>query len=124
MPRFAATIRGLQLATGTTAEQTVLIGFSQGAIMALESTQVGETLAEHVVAIAGRFAQLPSRARTGTALHFIHGESDPVIAVGHAVAAAERLAQLDGNVTIDLIPGLGHGISRLAEDVLIERLKG
>ena len=123
MPRFTATIRRLQLATGTAPVQTVLVGFSQGAIMALESTQAGETLAGRVVALAGRFAQLPSRQPKDTALHFIHGQSDQVIAVGHAVEAADRLAKLGAKVAIDVIPLLGHGINREAEDALVERLK-
>ena len=39
MPRFVATIRAWQDATGIGPEATTLIGFSQGAIMSLESTQ-------------------------------------------------------------------------------------
>ena len=123
MPRFAATVRSLQTLTGTTAEQTVLIGFSQGAIMSLESTLLEEALAGRIVSFAGRFAQLPSHAAHDAALHFIHGRNDPVIAVGHALAAAERLTQLGAEVTVDLIPGLGHGINRAAEDAMVARLR-
>lgn len=91
MPRFVDRIRGLQQATGTTPTQTALIGFSQGAIMALESTQTDEHLAGRVVSIAGRFAQAPKHAPALTTLHFIHGKSDPVIPYSHAVTAVERL---------------------------------
>jgi phospholipase/carboxylesterase len=124
MPRFVETIKSLQKATGTTAAQTVLVGFSQGAIMALESTQSTEPLARRTVAFAGRFARLPERAPVSTTLHFIHGTSDPVIPCSHTVKATERLTRLGAAVTTDVIPGLGHGINQEAADRLVERLKG
>lgn len=123
LSRFVECVRGLQKATRTSPRQTTLIGFSQGAIMALESTQIAEHLAGRVVSIAGRFAGRPERRPESTSLHFIHGKSDPVISSSHAVAAAEQLAQLGAAVTADVIPHLGHGINREAEDLLIERLK-
>jgi phospholipase/carboxylesterase len=57
------------------------IGFSQGAIMALESTQQPSHAhsATRVIAIAGRFAQLPRHAPQGVAVHLMHGEQDRVI---------------------------------------------
>lgn len=123
MPRFVERIRGLQQATGTTAEQTVLIGFSQGAIMALEVTQKDELVAGRVASFAGRFANLPQQAPAATTLHFIHGKNDPVIAYGYAVSAAERLISLGAGVTLDLVPQLAHGINPEAIDLLVKRLK-
>jgi phospholipase/carboxylesterase len=123
MPRFVDCIHNLQKATGTTPTQTALIGFSQGAIMALEATQLAEPLAGRVVALAGRFAQPPEKAPPSTTLHFIHGKSDPVIPYSHTVTAAERLIRLGADVTADVIPFLGHGLSGEVEDLLIERLQ-
>ena len=54
MPRFVETVRHWQREAGVDAAATTLIGFSQGAIMALESTQQGQPLARRVIAIAGR----------------------------------------------------------------------
>ena len=65
---------------------------------------------QRVVAMAGRFAQPPRLVPDGTALHFIHGEQDPVIAPAFSVAAAERLRALGATARVDLLPGLGHGI--------------
>jgi phospholipase/carboxylesterase len=124
IPRFIHCIRGLQEATGITPAQTVLIGFSQGAIMALEATQLDELVAGRVVSIAGRFASPPTRAPVAATLHFIHGTNDPVIAYGYAVTAAERLVQLGADVTIDIVPHLAHGISPDAIELLVGRLKG
>lgn len=122
MPRFVASVRDWQQRTGASAAQTALVGFSQGAIMALEATQLDETLAGRVVAFSGRFASPPERAPAATTLHFIHGKSDAVIAYAHTVSAAERLIRLGADVTADVIPFLGHAISDDAADLLIERL--
>lgn len=123
MPRFVATVERLQKACGSSPDRTVLIGFSQGAILALESTQTDARLAGTVVAIAGRFARPPKRAPRSTAVHLVHGDADPVVACRYAVTAAETLAGLGADVTIDLVPGLGHGIDAAAVELLIKRLK-
>ena len=58
MPRFQETIKHWQGISGADATCTWLIGFSQGAIMALESTQQPQGNSSRVVAIAGRFGSL------------------------------------------------------------------
>ena len=123
MPRFVDTVRKLQNAAGLTAAQTVLIGFSQGAIMALESTLTPDRLAGHVFSIAGRFAQETDRHPAETTLHFIHGTRDPVIDVGFTVRAAERLTRAGASITVDLVDGLAHGIDQRVADRLVDRLK-
>jgi phospholipase/carboxylesterase len=123
MPRFVETIRSLQKVTGTTPAQTVLIGFSQGAIIALVSTQTEQDLAGRVVAFAGRFARLPERAPVSVKLHVIHGNGDTVVPYHHSVTAAERLVQLGAKVTVDIIPHLAHGIDQQAVDRLVVRLR-
>lgn len=122
MPAFVQTVRAWQAETGVGPAATALVGFSQGAIMALESTQLDGVLAGRVAALAGRFAQLPERAPAHLTWHFIHGKVDPVIHYGHTVTAAERLIRLGGDVTADIIPFLGHGTNDEVETLLIERL--
>jgi phospholipase/carboxylesterase len=56
-------------------------------------------------------------------MHFIHGEVDPVIPVAHAQQATRQLQALGAQVTLDVLPGLGHGVSRAAEDLLVRRLR-
>lgn len=124
LPRFVETVRGFQEAVGASAAQTALLGFSQGAIMALAATQLpGEALAGRVISLAGRFAALPSVAPAETTLHLIHGRRDPVIAHEHSVAAAEQLIALGGDVTADVIAGLGHAVDQEVVDLLVHRLK-
>ncbi|HEX7888777.1 MAG TPA: esterase, partial [Ramlibacter sp.] len=66
--------------------------------------------------------ELTHRAPDGVRLHFIHGDADPVIAVQHARDAARQLQGLGAEVTLDVVPGLAHGIDRRAADLLLQRL--
>src|SRR5574337_1339282 len=123
MPRFVQTVSEWQGASGLGADATALIGFSQGAIMTLESTQHGEPLARQVIAIAGRFAQPPRIAPHRVALHLLHGEQDPVMPVALAAQAASQWQSLGGRVTLDRFPGLGHGIDERVLRRLLESLE-
>lgn len=107
MPAFIETARHWQRVSGVDAQRTLMAGFSQGAIMALESTKLATPPAQTVVAIAGRFATLPSR-RSSVAIHFLHGDSDLVIPAALAQAAQAQLLQLGTHVTLDLAHGVGH----------------
>ncbi|MBK6004711.1 esterase [Ramlibacter ginsenosidimutans] len=115
MPSFLQAIAHWQQAAGIAPEQTVLVGFSQGAILALESTQVqGPLAAGRVIALAGRFAQPVRRAPAGVQFHLIHGEADNVVPARFSVEAAAALQAHGAQVTLDLLPGLGHGIDARA----------
>ena len=122
MPSFTQTVRHWQRQTGLDAVATALVGFSQGAIMALESTQQEPLVAGRVVAIAGRFAQPPRVAPAGTAVHLMHGEQDGVMPVGLAVDAERRLSALCAPVTLDRFTGLGHGIDARVVEAIVRRL--
>lgn len=110
LPRFVDTVRHWQQRSGVCASGTTLIGFSQGAIMALESTQHASGLTGSVVSIAGRFAQLPKTAPEGVRIHLLHGDADAVMPVRLAREAADALTKLHAEVTLDVFPGLGHGV--------------
>lgn len=107
MPRFMATIAQWQKTTGLAASRTTLVGFSQGAIMALEASKLMPVPAHRIVAIAGRYASLPTHA-PAAALHLLHGSADTVMPVALAEAAAQRLAHLGAHATLDVVPGVGH----------------
>jgi phospholipase/carboxylesterase len=106
MPVFLDTVAHWQRWSGVAPVATALLGFSQGAIMALESTR-SQPAAARVVAIAGRYAQLPD-ARPQAAIHLLHGTADGVMPVALAVQARERLQQLGAEVTLDTVDGAGH----------------
>lgn len=125
MPRFLETIRHWQGLTGLPADRTVLVGFSQGAIMSLASTQAAlepEPAAQTVIALAGRFAEPVRRAPPGVRIHLIHGDGDSVVMPRWSVEADEQLRALGGAVTLDLVPGLGHGIDARALRHVLEHL--
>ena len=80
--------------------------------MALESTQVANLPANRVIAIAGRFAQAARVAPPELSLHILHGDQDAVIPASHGSDSADRWRQLGDQVSLDIFPGLGHGIDQ------------
>jgi len=124
LPRFVATVQDWQQRLGVTAADTTLLGFSQGAIMSLAASELPQPPAARVVSLSGRYPTLPTRAPTGVRIHFLHGTADPVIPVALAQAAATALQELGADVTLDVFPGLAHGISRASEERLMQRLGG
>ena len=123
MSRFVQTVQHWQQETGVSAAATTLLGFSQGAIMALESTQQPTPLAARIVAIAGRYAQPPRVAPASTQVQLMHGDADPVMPVRLSVDALAQLQALGATVTLDRFPGLGHGIDNRVLDKIVERIR-
>jgi phospholipase/carboxylesterase len=125
LPEFVATVRHWQREARLGAEATVLVGFSQGAMMALEAVAHAgdEALAGRVVALAGRFAQLPTSAPSGTTFFLVHGKADDVVHYGFTVVAAQHLVDLGADVVADVIPFVGHQIDDEVLELVIERLK-
>lgn len=123
MAAFQAVVHHWQEVAQVDAEHTTLVGFSQGAIMALESTQQPETITSRVLALAGRFAVPPRQAAAQTIVHLIHGEQDRVIAPSFSVEAARRLQALGSQASLDLVAGLGHEIDARVVACAIERLR-
>lgn len=110
LPAFVETVQALQRRHGAGPGDTVLAGFSQGAIMALAACADG-WLARHVVAIAGRFAPLPQHWDARTAVSLVHGRMDGVMPAEHSRRAYERLAALGAPVALHLVPRAVHMLS-------------
>lgn len=123
IPLFTDTVNHWQREAALAPEATTLLGFSQGAIMALEATQLPATPAGRVVAIAGRFTSAPQFAPPALAVHLIHGEDDPVIPSLRSVQAFEALTALGGRVTLDLVSGLGHVIDERVVERIVHRMR-
>jgi phospholipase/carboxylesterase len=100
--------------TGLTAADTILCGFSQGAMMALNvATSIPEQV-RAVVAFSGAF--IPSAAfEAGEGakppIALIHGDMDGVVPVGLSRDAATLLAARGFDVGLHISPGAGHGIA-------------
>lgn len=123
MPTFIDTVKHWQAQSGVGATATALIGFSQGAIMSLESIKAEPGLASRVIAFNGRYATLPSHADTSTTIHLIHGGEDRVIDLAHAVAAQEALVNAGGDVTLDIVEDLGHAIDDRSIQLALDHLR-
>ena len=123
MPMFQQCVAHWQRQTGLAEAQTVLVGFSQGAIMSLESTQTGgHSLAARVVSLAGRFATPVRSVPPGLKYHLIHGAQDGVVAPQFAQQANAQIAALGGAVTLDMLEGLGHSIDARELGLLLNYL--
>jgi len=130
VPRCAAAlapladwVRATQQRLGVSPAATALVGFSQGAIMALELAAAEDGLAGRVLAFAGRYARLPDAAPRHTTLHLFHGGADPVMPAAHARAALEHLGALHGDATIDIAEGVGHELHPVLLQCALQRLR-
>lgn len=123
MTKFVKTVKKWQKKYKLNAEDTTLIGFSQGAIMSLSSTQmVEEIIATKIVSLSGRFATLPRKTINHTQVHFIHGDQDDIIDHRISRLAHEALLARGVTTTYDLIPNLGHSVNQNAMMFLLQRL--
>lgn len=110
MPGFLSAVAGWQRTAGSGPAQTTLLGFSQGAIMALEASQLPAGVACRAVALAGRLSQPTRRADPCVQIHLLHGEADSIVPAAGSVEAHAQLQALGASVSLDLVPGLGHGV--------------
>lgn len=124
LPMFLAEVRRWQAEWSVPAAATALVGFSQGANLALAAAQEPGLLAGRVVGIAGRFVALPERMNAHCTVHLIHGKHDEVVPYGLTVRAAEHLVAIGADVTADVLPFVRHEIHQEVQDRLLERLQG
>lgn len=108
MPAFEASVAHWQRESGVDASATALIGFAQGATMALESLKLTSPLAARVFAISGRFASLPRAVPAGSTIHLLHGKLDASVPYRHTIEAAHLLRDLGADITAEVLPFIGH----------------
>ncbi len=123
LPGFVLAIRREQARIGIAWTHTALVGFSQGAVMALEAVQHERQLAGRVLAFGGRPARLPDHVPPDTTVHFLHGLQDTEVPHGPAVEAARQLVRLGGDVTADVLPGIGHELHPHLIERAVEQLR-
>lgn len=124
MPDFLAAVAHWQAEAGAAAQATAIVGFSQGAVRALEATKSVPAPAGRVVSLAGRFEALPTQPAPEVTIHLFHGKEDPVIPYAGTIDAARRLLELGTDATADVIPFLGHEVSGEVVGLVLERLRG
>ncbi len=93
-------------------ERVVLVGFSQGSIMALDAVVSGRWPVAGVVAFSGRLASpLPCTPVAHTPVLLVHGDADPIMPVKEAARAAQALEQAGVAVKTVILPGVEHTLS-------------
>lgn len=123
LPRLADWVHAAQQASGVGPAATALVGFSQGAILALELAQRHDGIAGRVLSFSGRYARLPEVALAHTTLHFLHGATDTVIPAAQSRLAVQRLAALQADATIDIGQGIGHSLAPALLQCALQRLQ-
>jgi phospholipase/carboxylesterase len=113
-PVIRAFLDDLWAQTGLSAADTFLVGFSQGAMMALHVGTASESPFKGIVAFSG--ALVPA-ADFGAAEHarppvvLIHGDVDQVVDPQLSRDAETALKSAGFEASLHLLAGLGHGIS-------------
>lgn len=100
-------------------EQVILVGFSQGAIMALHHIVNGGPIGS-VVALSGRLAHAPNENLDASPpIRLIHGEDDPIMPIETAERTAQWLKTANANFEFQRLPNLGHEVdARIVQRVL------
>ena len=92
--------------------KVVLAGFSQGTIMSLEWFKQTKDQVAGIVAMAGRFAELPvNPTLTKTPVCLIHGELDEISDPVHAQQSYDALLKLGTPVELNLIADAPHRVT-------------
>lgn len=93
-------------------DRVVLLGFSQGSIMALDALACGRWPVGAIVAFSGRLASpAPLAPATGTPVLLVHGDADPIMPSDESIRAAEQLTAVGVRARASIEPGLGHQVS-------------
>lgn len=93
-------------------DQLVLVGFSQGSIMALDALVSGRLPLAGVVAFSGRLASPAPWVTSNAPALLLHGREDAVIPWQNSAQAAEALRAAGFNAHADIEAGLEHSISQ------------
>ncbi len=99
---------------GLTKDKLVVVGFSQGTMVGLYTALRCDPCPAGVLgysgALLGGESLPPPDVRMPICL--VHGDMDTVVPVTASIQAAEDLEKLGYPVTLDVIPGLPHGIDQ------------
>lgn len=110
---FQATVRDLQQRYNITATHTYLLGFSQGAMIALEvGLTAAPPLCAGIIAYSGMLCRNPGPAsQNSPKVLLVHGDADTVVPLEASEHAFQTLKGLGYDVTLMKCPHLEHSIS-------------
>jgi len=103
-----------QAAFGLPAKDTLVVGFSQGASVALEMTFAADLCAAITIGYAARLYRVPGEDdRSSGRIHLLHGGSDSVVPAVYGEIAYRRLRAAGAQVSLDLLPEEGHTVGQM-----------
>jgi len=112
-PRLASTIAAAQARWGVGPGDIALVGFSQGAMMALHLGLRQPTAPGAIIALSGALVdavRLPEEITARPPVLLVHGADDEVVNPASLASAERALAAVGVPVLAQLRPGLGHAI--------------
>lgn len=97
-------------------DKTIIVGFSQGGVIALELAQRTAPIAQIVVAHAARLlGPLAPGTTIKPTVHLVHGEFDTHVLAQHSVRAFRALRDARANVSLDVV---ADGIHSIGQDMI------
>lgn len=114
-PVISGFLQDLWAETGLEAKDTILVGFSQGAMMALD---VGLRHTEPLMGIVAFSGGLAAPDDIGEDMNskppvcLVHGAEDDIVPVRMSVLSAEALKKRGVEVDLHISPGAGHMIAQ------------
>lgn len=104
----------------------IVVGFSQGGMLAMEIASAHPSSISQAIALAGWIP--PSRMPTGprdpyttvAPIHALHGGADPILGAARTQATIERLIELGYPADIEVFEGVAHEVS----PAMSERARG
>ncbi|WP_103171737.1 alpha/beta hydrolase [Paracoccus sp. SY] len=99
---------------GLTADRMVVVGFSQGTMMALHVLPRRDQPVAGIIGFSGRLLVpelLPSEAKVKPPVLLLHGDQDPMVPFQDMQLAGEALEKAGFDVYGHVMKGTGHGIS-------------
>ncbi|NOL50327.1 hypothetical protein [Pelistega europaea] len=112
-------IKAFQAHLHIDAAATALVGVGQMGALVLELTKLANPLAGRVISFGSRFAELPTEALSlEQTIHLLHSRQDSLVDFSHTVQAQEKIAQFEGDATIDV----AHVATSSFDETLIQQM--
>jgi phospholipase/carboxylesterase len=107
-------IAARQKALGIKTGNTLVVGFSQGASVALELAFGEMPCAAITIGYSARLYRLPrADDRVQGRIHLLHGGADSVVPAAYGEMAYRRLRAMGAKVSLDLLPEEGHAVGQM-----------
>ena len=98
---------------GRDADRTTIVGFSQGANLALEIARMEQPCASIIVTHAGRLLRPLAEGQViQPEIHLLHGEFDSQVLAQHSLRAYRALRGANASVSVDIVSDGVHSIGQ------------